>query len=82
MEEKKIVASKPVSVAGLTLIPVIQVSLSLWSARAGKAFLAFKQPIAVVVISPQAKRAFRITGEEVSLEELMQEVPGLKDMLK
>ena len=82
MEEKKIVINKPVSVAGLTLIPVTQVSLSLWSARAGEAFLAVKQPIAVVVVSPQAKRAFRITGEEVSLEEFMQEVPGLKDILK
>lgn len=82
MEEKKIVVDKPVSVAGLTLIPVTQVSLSLWSVRAGKAFLVVKQPIAVVVVSPQAKRAFRITGEEVSLEELMQEVHSLKEMLK
>ncbi len=82
MEEKKIVINKPVSVAGLTLIPVTQVSLGLWSARAGKAFLAIKQPIAMIVVSSQAKRAFRITGEEVSLEELTQEVPGLKEILK
>jgi len=82
MEEKKIVVNEPVSVAGLTLIPVTQVSLSLWSARVGTAFLAIKQPIAVVVVSPQAKRAFRITGEEIPLEELMREVHSLKEMLK
>ncbi|GAI75671.1 unnamed protein product, partial [marine sediment metagenome] len=41
-----------------------------------------KRPVAVVVVSPQAKRAFRTTGEEVSLEKLMQEVPSLKEMLK
>jgi len=35
-----------------------------------------------VVVSQSAKQAFRITGEEVSLEELMQEVPSLKEMLK
>ena len=81
MEEKKIVINKPVSVAGLTLIPVTQVSLGLWSARAGEAFLAIKQPIAVVVLSSQKNRAFRITGEEVLLEELAQEYPGLKDYL-
>jgi uncharacterized spore protein YtfJ len=81
MEEKKIVINKPVSVVGLNLIPVTQVSLGLWSARAGEAFLAIKQPLAVVVVSPQAKRAFRITGEEVLLEELVQEYPGLKDYL-
>ena len=81
MEEKKIVINKPVSVTGLTLIPVTQVSLGLWSARAGKAFLAIKQPIAVVVVSSQKNRAFRMTGEEVLLEELVQEYPGLKDYL-
>jgi len=82
MEEIKIVVNKPISVAGLILISVTRTFLSFRSARAGKAFLAVKQPIAVVVVSPQAKRAFRITGEEVSLEELMQEVHGLKEMLK
>ena len=82
MEEKKIVVDKPVTFAGLTLIPVTQVSLSLSSARAGTAFLVVKRPVAVVVVSPQAKRSFRTTGEEVSLEKLMQEVPSLEEMLK
>lgn len=82
MEEKKIVVDKAVTVAGLTLVLVTQVSLSLESARAGTAFLVKKQPVAVVVVSPQAKRSFRTTGEEVSLEKLMQEVPSLKEMLK
>jgi hypothetical protein len=80
MEEKKIVISKPISVAGLTLILVAKISTNLWSTRAGEAFLAIKQPLAIIVVSPQAKRAYRITGEEVSLDELIQEVPELKDI--
>jgi len=28
------------------------------------------------------KRAFRITGEEVSVQELIQELPGMKEMLE
>lgn len=43
--------------------------------------MAIKQPIAVVAVLPQKNRAFRITGEEVLLEELVQEYPGLKDYL-
>lgn len=82
MEEKKIVIDKAVTVAGLTLVPVTQVSLSFWSTRAGTAFLVVKRPVAVVMVSPQAKRSFRTTGEEISLKELMQEVPSLKEMLK
>ena len=80
MEEKKIDINEPISVAGLTLIPVVKISTNLWSTRMGEAFLAIKHPVAIVVASPQAKRAYRITGEEVSLEELMQEVPGLKKL--
>jgi uncharacterized spore protein YtfJ len=41
-----------------------------------------KQPVAVVAISVSGKRAFRVTGEEVSMEELIQEVPGIKETLE
>jgi uncharacterized spore protein YtfJ len=81
MEEKKIVVDKPVKVAGLTLVPITQVSLSLSSARAGTAFLAIKRPVAVVVVLPQVKKAFRITGEEASFEQLIQEIPSLEEVL-
>ena len=80
MEEKKIIADNMISVAGLTLIPVTKISTNLWSTRAGEAFLAIKQPIAIVVVSPQAKIAYRISGEEISLDELMKEAPRLKDL--
>lgn len=82
MEEKKIAAEPPIKVAGVTLIPVTRVSLRYWSAKGGVSFLGVKQPMAVVVVSPSAKRAFRITGEEISLEELIKEAPNLKEMLK
>jgi len=36
----------------------------------------------VVVVSPSANRAFRISGEEVSLDQFMQEVPGIREMLE
>ena len=81
MEEKKIVIDTPVTAAGLTLIPVTQVSLSLGSAGAGTVVLVTRRPVAVVVVSPQSKKAFRITGKEVSLEELLQEYHVLKDYL-
>ena len=63
------------------MIPVAQVSLSLGSARTGTAFLVTRRPVAVVVVSPQSKKAFRITGEEFSPEELLQEYHVLKDYL-
>ena len=32
--------------------------------------------------SPLSKRAFRVTGEEVSVDQLIQELPGIKEVLK
>jgi hypothetical protein len=80
MEEKKeIVLDEPVSIAELTLIPVSRIWINVSSAKTGKSIIATKQPIAVVVVSPQTKRAFRVTGEEITLDEILREAPDLKD---
>jgi hypothetical protein len=80
MEEKKIVIDKAAAVAGLTITTVSQISVYLGSTAAGTAVMAVKQPLAMVTASPQ-KRAFRITGEEISLDELVEQYPGLKEYL-
>ena len=82
MEKKTIAIGNPVSVRGLTLIPVIQVSLNSWRGRRGASYFGIKQPMAVVIASPAVNKAFRITGEEFSIDQLRQEVPELTDMLQ
>ncbi len=80
MEKKEIEIGSPVTVAGVTLIPVIKVSLNYWRRNGSLSFFGVKQPIGVVIVSPSVKRAFRITGEEVPLEQFIQEVPGMKEV--
>jgi len=82
MEEKEIAAGPPITVAGITLIPIIKVSLSCQRSSGGISLFGVKQPVAVVVASPQAKRAFTITGKDSSLEQLVQEVPDIKEILE
>jgi len=82
MEKKKIEAENPISVAGITLIPIVRVSINHWHSKNGLSFFASKEPIAITVVSPRATKAFRITGEEVSLEELIKEVPEIKEVLE
>ena len=77
---EKIAVDKPVSVAGITLIPVSKVLY--WSARRGTAFFGAKHPVAVVVVSPSGKKALKLTGEEVPLEELMREFPGIRKVME
>ena len=82
MEKKEeIEIGNPVAIAGVTLIPVTKVSLNYWRSNRGISFLSIKQPLSVIVVSPSEKRAFRITGEKVSLDELIQEVPGMQETL-
>jgi uncharacterized spore protein YtfJ len=82
MEKKELIVDSPVAVAGLTLIPVAQVLLNYWHVSGGASFFGLKQPVAVILVSASAKRAFRITGEEVSIDQLIQEAPGIKEMLE
>ena len=81
MEKEKITIEAPLAVAGVTLIPVAKVSLNSWHRKDRLSFFGIKQPVSMVVVSPQAKRAFRIDGEEISLDQLMKEVPGMKEIL-
>lgn len=81
MEKKEVGIGNPVAIAGVTLIPVTKVSLNYWRSNGGISFFGSKQPFSVIVVSPSEKRAFRITGEEVSLDQLIQEVPGIQELL-
>jgi len=82
MEKEETIIDSPVAVGGVTLIPIAKISLDYeWSNR-GVYFFGMKRPLAIVAISVSGKRAFRITGAEVSVEELIQEVPGVKETLE
>ena len=82
MEKKEVRIGNSVTVAGVTVIPVVEVSLNYRHGNRSISFLGVKQPVSVVVVSPSARRAFRITGEEVPLDQLMQEVPDIKEILE
>jgi uncharacterized spore protein YtfJ len=82
MEKKAVAIGNPVSVSGLTIIPVVQVWLNSWRGRRGASYFGTRQPIAVVIVSPTANRAFRITGEEISIDQLQQEAPELARVLE
>ena len=82
MEKEEIRIEAPFAVNGVTLVPIVKTSLNGWRSKSRLSFFGIKQPVSIVVVSPQAKRAFRISGEEVSLDQLTKEVPGLKDILE
>lgn len=81
MDKKEVVIGNPVTIAGVTLIPVIKGSLACWRHKGSISFLGMKQPFSIIIISSSEKKAFRTSGEEVSLDQLKQEVPDIKEVL-
>ena len=82
MEKEEIKIEAPFTIAGVTLVPIVKTSLNRWPGKGRFSFFGIKQPVSVVVVSPQARRAFRINGEGVSLDQLSKEVPGIKQILE
>ncbi len=66
-----------ISEGAFTFLPVSKTTCQ--GERIGQTafFFAAKTPVAIVVLSPGGKRAFRISGEEISLETLAAEVPDI-----
>jgi uncharacterized spore protein YtfJ len=81
MEKKEAIIGSPVTVAGVTLIPVSKVSTNYWHGKQGITLSGSTQPDSIIIVTPSAKRAFRITGEEIPFDQLAQEVPGIRGKL-
>ena len=82
MEKNEVVIENPMVVSGITLVPVTELSLNYWRGKHSLLCFGIKQPVGMVVVSPSAKRALRITGEEISLDQLITEAPGIKEVLE
>jgi len=82
MEKEEIKIETPFVSPGLTLIPIVKDSINYWQGRGRFSFFGIKQPVSMVVISPQGRKAFRISGEEISLDQLTEEVPGIKEVMQ
>ena len=80
MEKEEVRIEAPFDVNGVTLVPIVKTSVNYWHSKGRFSFFGMKHPVSVVVASPQAKRAFRINGEEVPLDQLTKEVPGIKEI--
>jgi uncharacterized spore protein YtfJ len=82
MEKKRVIISSPITIDGTTLIPLVKSSLNCQSSGNTIFFSGIKQPVSIVVASPSAKKAFEITGNEIPVDQLIQEVPDLVRILE
>jgi len=81
MEKNKVAIGSPVAVGEITIIPITRLSLNCGQSKGGALFFGSQQPTHIIIISPSITSAFRITGEQVSLDQLAQEVPNIQKVV-
>jgi hypothetical protein len=75
--EKIVTVEGPFAIGGVTLIAIVRSLLTSKSSDKGIWLFGMKLPVALMEISDSSKRAFRITGEEVSIDQILEENPGI-----
>ena len=78
MEKKKIVIEQAVNLTGFSIIPVVEVTLKYSENKKGAFYFYSKRPSAIIVSSKSGGKAIRITGEEISLAQLIKDIPSIE----
>ncbi len=81
MEEEKIIADSPVSIGEIKLIPIVNILTHCWIKKGRAAYSVVKKPLAVVIVSQTEKKAFDMNGQVLSVDELAEDITGLKELL-
>ena len=77
MQTEKMKIEGAISEGAFIFLPVSKTTCRTEWIGQTASFFAAKIPVAIVVLSPTGKRAFRISGEEISLDTLAAEVPDI-----
>jgi hypothetical protein len=80
MEKEEIVAEEPVTIAEYTIVPIIRKSLHCHKNKEGNIFFGKKHPLAVLV-TVGSKKMLHIIEDDISMEQLIEEFPELKNLL-
>ncbi len=78
---KKMQAGNPITVGDVKLIPLERVFVHGDNSKKGLFLYVTKEPIGVVIVSPQGRSATDINGNSVPLETYLQQVSGLQEIL-
>ncbi len=81
MEKEEIIVDTPVEYSGFTVIPVVQVNTHCFSKKKRVSAYCTKNPLFVVIVKENDIKAFDMDGSPVVIDELIDAVPGLREMI-
>ncbi|MDH5473387.1 MAG: hypothetical protein OEY61_11075 [Gammaproteobacteria bacterium] len=71
----------PVTVAGITLIPVVRVGLYSHDSEMGGGLAGNKEPLAIILCDQQGVHAWDINSSDIAMSLLLEKIPGLNTIL-
>jgi hypothetical protein len=81
MAQKKIIIEAPLNIGDLTIIPVVELSISHYNGDSGIYFFAYKKPVAIVTVTGIEKKLLILDETYLSVDKLLAEVPQLSAIL-
>jgi hypothetical protein len=78
METIAVSSEQTFKLGNLDITPLVRKSIISMDLKGTVTFHVTKEPIVLIINSGQSKRAYRISGEEVSFETLNTEYPDLR----
>ncbi|MFO8143624.1 MAG: hypothetical protein R6T78_02985 [Dehalococcoidales bacterium] len=82
MDEKEFVIERPVKINGTMIITVAEKEVCTSELAGAMLCFAHKAPLYIVVVSASSKKAYCVGGEEISMEQLADIVPGIGTVLE
>lgn len=82
MREEYFACEGATVVAGVSIIPVVRISISYTEIQGARSFYAGKQPVYLVILSADGERAYSVTGREAPIQQVIAECPALAAALE
>ena len=81
-KEEEIRIETPVTISGITLVPIVKRVIYCYGVKGRLFATGAIIPFGVVVISPQEKKALLVEEGTISIEQLYEEIPGMREVLE
>jgi len=65
-------------IGGVRITPVVRISVGYTQIRGTRSFYAGKLPVYLIISSGDDKRAYSVTGQEVSIQQVISDCPALE----
>jgi len=82
MRKEYLALEDATEVAGVRIIVVVSVSVHYVEIKGVRSFYGSKQPVYLVITSPEGQRAYSIMGREVAIQQVISDCPALAAALE